>query len=131
MRILGIDYGEKRIGIAITDPEGVFALPHGVLENTRESISKIVLLCKEKEVAEIVLGKSVDFKGEPNPVQKKIEKFKEDLLKSITLPVFYENETLTTKEARHIQGKHKNIDSSAAALILDSYLMRKQHNTRA
>lgn len=126
MRILGIDYGEKKIGVALSSPDGAFALPYGVFANNRDTVDHISVLCHEEGVSEIVLGESLDFHGKPNPVQEKIEIFKKELEEATRLPVLYEQEILTTKGAAHIQGKHKTIDASAAALILETFLERRR-----
>lgn len=123
---MGIDYGEKRIGIALSDESESFAFAHRVIENNKNAIKKIKKICKENDVGKIILGKSVDYKGRPNPVMKKIEKFKTIMEKEINLPIGYQTETLTTQEARRIQEKIKRIDASAAALILRSYIEKRK-----
>lgn len=119
---MGIDYGEKRIGVALSDEGGSFAFAHSVVVNNNKAVGQIKKICQEKNVSKIILGKSLDYKGQPNPVMQKIEKFKELLEKEIGLPTEYQSEVLTTKEAERIQGKIKKIDASAAALILRSFL---------
>lgn len=125
MRMMGIDYGEKRIGIAISDENGRFAFPYSVVENDRKIIERIKKICQEKEVSKIVLGQSLDYKGQPNPIMEDIEKFKNNLGKEINLPVIYHPEVLTTREAERVQGESKMIDASAAALILKSFIDKK------
>jgi putative Holliday junction resolvase len=123
---MGIDYGEKRIGIALSDENGSFSFAHSVVDNNKNSVKKIKKICEENDVGEIILGKSVDYQGRPNPVMKKIEPFKKLLEKEIGLRVEYQTETLTTKEAERIQGEVKNLDSSAAALILRSFIEKQK-----
>ncbi len=125
MRLMGIDYGEKRIGIALSDENGNFAFAHSVVENNKNAIKKIKKICEKNNVEKIILGKSVDYQGRPNPVMKKIEPFKKLLEKEIGLRVEYQTETLTTKEAEREQGKIKKIDASAAALILRSFIEKQ------
>ena len=147
MRILGIDYGEKRIGIALSDENGKMAFAYGVIANrgTKKVSAEIKKICAENSVGKIVLGKSLDYKGELNPIMAEIEPFKTVLEKKTSLPVIYENETLTSAEARRPLGgqrkrppvlsKRKSpekekkarmkIDASAAALILMSFLDKK------
>ena len=144
MRYLGIDYGTKRIGIALSDEKGKMAFAHSVIPNLgkEKTAEKIKKICEENFVGKIVLGKSLNYKGEPNIIMEKIEPFKMALEKEIGLPVVYENETLTSAEARRPLGgerkrpptlsKRKSpekekqarmkVDASAAALILQSYL---------
>jgi putative Holliday junction resolvase len=122
MRLMGIDFGEKRIGIALSDEQGSLAFPHLVIETSKNAPKIIKQICREKNVAKIILGQSIDYKGKPNPVMEEIEKFKIALEKEIGLEVIYQNETLTTQEARRIQGDVKKLDASAAALILRSFI---------
>jgi len=144
MRYLGIDYGEKRIGIALSDEKGKMAFAHSVITNrgTKKVSAEIKKICAENSVGKIVLGKSLDYKGELNPIMAEIEPFKTVLEKKTSLPVIYENETLTSAEARRPLGgqrkrppvlsKRKSpekekkagmkVDASAAALILRNYL---------
>ncbi len=122
MRLMGIDYGEKRIGIALSDESAQFAFPHSVIENSPNTIKKIRIICQENKVGKIILGQSLDYKKQPNPIMEKIDKFKAVLEKEIGLLVVYKWEVLTTKEAERVQGRHNKIDASAAALILKSFI---------
>lgn len=126
---MGIDYGEKRIGVALSDEGGSFAFAHSVIQNCPNcatlNVAQIKKICREKNVFKIILGESLDYKGQPNPVMKKIELFKKLLEKEVRLPVEYQSEILTTKEAERVQGKIKKIDASAAALILRSYIEKQ------
>lgn len=123
---MGIDYGEKRIGVALSDEGREFAFAHSVVENNKNTIKKIKKICGENKVFKIVLGESFDYRGQPNPIMKKIEPFKKLLEKETSLPVVYQSETLTTQEAEREQGKIEKIDASAAALILRSYIERQK-----
>ncbi len=144
MRYLGIDYGTKRIGIALSDENGKMAFAHSVILNVglKKVLAEIKNICVENSVGKIVLGRSLNYKGEPNLIMINVETFKIELEKEIRLPVVYENETLTSAEARRplsgprkrppVLSKRKSpekdrqasmkIDSSAAALILRNYL---------
>ena len=146
MRFLGIDYGAKRIGLALSDKKGKMAFPYSVILNIgkKEVIENIKKICAENFVGKIVLGKSLNYKGEPNPIMAEIEFFKAIIEKETDLPIMYENETLSSVEARRpLDGPRKRpptlskkkspekerqarmkVDSSAAALILQSYLDR-------
>ena len=124
MRLLGIDYGEKRIGVALSDEVPDFAYPHSVIQNSPHAIKKIQELCIKEGVGAIVLGKSLDYAGTPNPIMKKIEVFKIKLEEASGLPVYWEAEMLTSAEAARVQGKTPTLDASAAALILKSYITK-------
>ncbi len=144
MRYLGIDYGTKRIGLALSDSEGKMAFPLSVIKNEKQAASLIAEICKKEAVNEIIVGESKDFKGEPNAVMEKIEKFKTELEKITGLVVHYEPEYMTSAQADrvHFQNpsisrksglnlrrpkvKNDKLDASAAALILQSYLDKRQ-----
>jgi putative Holliday junction resolvase len=122
MYLMGIDYGEKRVGIALSDESGSMAFPYSVLKNDKNLVNNIKKICEEKKVAKIVIGLSLDFKNQPNYIVSQTDKLKAILEKDLNLDVFYEPEVLTTKEAERLQGKIDNIDASAAALILKSFM---------
>jgi putative holliday junction resolvase len=127
MRLLGIDYGSKRIGIALSDESKTIATPKAVLVNGPKLIQEIKDICAKDNVIEIVLGDSKNFKGEPNKIMKKIEPFRRKLEEEIGLPVYMEQEFLTSFAAERFQGKNDMLDASAAALILQSYLDRMKN----
>ena len=127
MRFLGIDFGEKRIGVAISDEAGDFAYPLDVLKNDKYVIDKIKQICKKENVGKIVLGESLDFAGKCNDIMEETDFFKVRIEKGTGLPVVYENETMTTAEASRIQGFTDKIDASAAALILKGYLDKEKN----
>lgn len=123
MRLLGIDYGEKRVGIAVSDESGKFAFPWGIFANNKRLPQRIGDICKSEGVKKIVLGESRTYTGEKNPIMKKIEFFKERLEAATGLPVVFEPETLTSREARRgREERERPIDDSAAAIILQSFI---------
>ena len=124
MRYMGIDFGTKRVGVAISDSENKFAIPHSVVGNTKTLIADLNTIMCENEVEIIILGESKDFKGNDNKVMAKIRNFKEEIENKLGKVVVYEPEFLTSHQAESIQGKHALLDASAAALILQSYLDR-------
>ncbi|MBX4210876.1 Holliday junction resolvase RuvX [Candidatus Parcubacteria bacterium] len=126
MRYLGIDYGSKRVGIALSDESGEFSIPHSVLKNDKELSETIAHICKENHVTEIIIGESLDYNKKPNPIMKKITAFKIELEEKLKLPVHLEPEFMTSQEAAHIQGHNSLTDASAAALILKSYLDKQK-----
>jgi len=127
MRYLGIDYGTKRIGIAISDEGGTLAFPYTILENGKGSVGEVKTICAHEAVETIVIGESMDYKGQPNIVKKEVDKFIVALKKIVTIPIIEEREFLSTQQARFYQQKRKRVDDSAAAIILQSYLDRKNN----
>ncbi|MHB1316888.1 MAG: Holliday junction resolvase RuvX [Minisyncoccota bacterium] len=127
MRTLGIDFGSKRVGIALSDESGEFALPYGVIENNEHLIREIRELCAINEVGSVVVGESKDFKGDNNVIMEQITPFIEKLKEVLNLPVDLHPEFMTSIQAERLQGKNDMLDASAAALILSSYLELKKH----
>lgn len=126
MRLLGIDFGSKRVGTAVSDEAGEFAMPLTVFQNNNDLLSALKKIIAEKHIGAIVLGESKNFKGEDNVIMKAIMKFKAALEKGTGLPAFLEPEFLTSVQAARWQGKVEKLDASAAAIILQSYLDRRQ-----
>jgi putative Holliday junction resolvase len=124
MRFLGIDYGRKRIGLALSDDGRKFAFPLKIVLNNKDIFSILAGIIKENEIGEIVLGESLDFDGVPNRVMKEIEKFAKKLEKEFSLPVHFQKEFLTSVEARRYKENEERADSKASALILQRYLDR-------
>ena len=122
---MGIDYGSKRVGIALSDEGCQFAMPLITLKNTKELIKDVKEITEKNNVKEIVMGESKNYKGEANSILPEIMNFKMDLEKE-GFVVFLEPEFMTSMNARRFQGKNEMIDASAAALILQSFLDKRQ-----
>jgi putative Holliday junction resolvase len=127
MRKLGIDYGTKKIGIAMTDPGGQMAFPHTVLPNNKQFFDQLIDIIDNHQIKEIIIGQSLDKNNVPNSVQSAIDTLVLDLTLTTGLPVHLVPEQFSTKAAERLQGKHAKIDASAAALILESYLMQHKY----
>lgn len=125
MRHLGIDFGVKKIGIALSDEEGLMAFPHTVVKNDARLFEYLKDVIKENRVRRIVIGASLNFKGKENPVMKNIHAFMEKS-GSFKIPLVLENEVLTTSAALRSGTKKELIDASAAALILQTYLDKQK-----
>ena len=128
MRLLGIDYGSKRIGIALTDDEGTMAFPKIVFPNDDTLLQKIETLVGEEQVSKIVIGHSLNREGEANPIHEDVTEFIGDLTLRLGIPVELEPEQYTTQEAIRFQGKNDQTDASAAAIILNSYITRHKNS---
>lgn len=130
MKLMGIDYGSKRVGVALSDEDGVMAFPHAVLENNKKLLENLKSLHKEEGVGAVVVGESLDSKGEPNPIMKKITPFKEQMERELEVPVYFEPEFMTSHHAAigGKKGEYKKevLDASAAALILQRYLDKRK-----
>ena len=121
MRLLGIDYGSKRVGIAISDEGQQFALPLIVLKKTKNLIKEIKDIAEKNKIKDIVIGESKDYKGKANAILPETLNLKKDLEKE-NYKVYLEPEFMTSINAERFQGKNDMLDASAAALILQSYI---------
>ncbi len=141
MKHLGIDYGTKKVGIALSDDGGMIASPKMILPNTTLLVEQIVQLCGEENVEVIVVGESVQLDGSPNRLMNDIEKFVSHLKKHLDLPIHFEKEWMSSVAAKsHLYSKgnianerwsgkenkkrREAIDDNAAALILQRFLDR-------
>ncbi len=127
MKILGIDYGTKKIGLALSDEGATFAFPHSIVVNDGRAFDKIVAVVRGAQAGKVVVGESVDYKGENNPIMDEVYEFADRLEKQTGVEVFFEPEFLTTTQAGKEQGRRDNLDSSAAALILRSFLEKEKN----
>ncbi len=129
MRLLGIDYGTKRVGIAISDEAAQFAMPFSVIANSqslmRELADEIGKIAIANEVRDIVMGESKDYKGEPNKIMSGSLELKKQL-ESKGFIVHLQPEFMTSVQAERFQGKTDKSDASAAALILQAYLDKEK-----
>jgi putative Holliday junction resolvase len=128
-RILGVDYGEVRIGLALSDTMGILATPLDTIANDAQTISKIVGLAKENEVEAIVIGYPLNLKGELGTSAQKVEAFISKLV-GRGFEIIRWDESFSTSTAidlLHQAGvkphrDKKRIDCCAAAVILQDYL---------
>ncbi|OHA15622.1 MAG: hypothetical protein A3G52_04030 [Candidatus Taylorbacteria bacterium RIFCSPLOWO2_12_FULL_43_20] len=126
MRYAGIDYGKKRVGVALSDEGLSFALPKVVLPNDRMLVKKIAEFCKENDVSLIVVGESLNYKNEENAIMEEAKDFAKKISGVTGVNVVFEPEFLTSAEAERVQGKNKMHDASAAAIILKSYMAKNK-----
>jgi putative Holliday junction resolvase len=129
MRYIGIDYGTKRVGIAVSDESGRFALPKEVLANDEKLIEAISALAKEVHAKAVIIGESKNYKGKDNAIMERIKAFR-GKLEALGLKVVFEPEFMTSYAAQRFQGKNELHDASAAALILQSFLDKENKGDR-
>ena len=135
-RILGVDYGDSRIGLALSDPNKIIASPFKTIKNkgldkTKKEIFDII---REKKVELIILGLPVSMSGTETNQTKKVRKF-QNFIQDFDIPVEMQDERLSSLTAKKslIQQKIKTghnkhlIDSTAAAIFLQQYLDSKIH----
>ncbi len=122
MRYLGIDYGKKKVGLAISDQEGIIAFPLTVLDNGPKLAEHLAKLIAEEEADEVVLSESLDYRHQPNPVMAEVAELKDRLEQEFNLKVNLQPEWLTSREAERDIGLDKMSHARAAAVILRSFL---------
>ncbi|KKU80280.1 MAG: hypothetical protein UY07_C0048G0012 [Parcubacteria group bacterium GW2011_GWA1_47_8] len=129
MRYLGVDYGAKRVGVAISDEGGTIAFPYAILESGKGLVGEVKTICAHESVETIVVGESTDYQGKSNAIMEGINRFVKELRDAVHVPLVYEREFLSTQQARFHQAKKKRVDDSAAAIILQSYLDKKNNKS--
>lgn len=128
MKLMGIDYGSKNVGIALSDDDGKMAFPKDTLLNTSSLVEDILKIIHNERVATVVIGESKDLNGEENPIMKRIHAFKENL-EAHGIVVAYEDERFSSREALRLpQRTHEGSevlsknDAAAATIILQAYI---------
>ncbi|MCR5587070.1 MAG: Holliday junction resolvase RuvX [Lachnospiraceae bacterium] len=135
MRIIGLDFGEKTVGVALSDEMGLTAQPYTTVHRDRptklrQTLAKIETIISENEVSLIVLGLPKGLDNVEGEMCERVREFGERLSRRTSLPVEYVDERLTTKEAGRVleeanvrkTERKKYVDKMAAALILKTYL---------
>ncbi|MDD3272041.1 MAG: Holliday junction resolvase RuvX [Syntrophomonadaceae bacterium] len=132
MRIMGLDVGEKRIGIAISDPMGWTAQGHSVLQRSvlEADVKNIGQLCQDYEVEKIVVGLPLNMDGSIGPKVLEVQEFARSLETALAIEVAYWDERLSTKSAERVlieadlsrRRRKQVIDKMAAVHILQAYL---------
>ncbi|MGI6601237.1 MAG: Holliday junction resolvase RuvX [Dethiobacteria bacterium] len=134
MRILGLDIGQKRIGVALSDPLSITAqgLTVIVYETMVEALDRLADLCREYDVSQIVIGLPLHLSGSQGEAAEKVNRFATALRERTGLPVEFVDERLTTRAAERTliaanvkrRARKEIRDMLAAVLILESFLNR-------
>ncbi len=124
---MGIDYGAKRIGIALSDKNGTIAFPKATLPNDKFLYRDLRELLETHRISTVVLGESKRFDGSDNPIMDSIERFKKELEHRFDIDIVYEPEFLSSHQASKENPHNTQLDASAAAIILQSYLDSKNN----
>ena len=134
-RILAIDYGTRRMGLAVSDPLGITAQGLETLErkNKRADFGRLERTIREYQVREIVLGNPLRMSGEESTLSQKVAEFAEELRRRFQLPVHLWDERLTSAEANRLlreaelstKKRAQAVDRMAAVLILQSFMQAR------
>ena len=132
MRVMGVDHGEKRIGLAISDLTGTIAGPLSVIKHVSRAVdaAQVAALAAEHQAELIVVGQSFDEEGRANAAGRSAERFAEALRTQSELPIVLWDESMSTSDARDFRiemgtsrkKRSGHLDEAAAAIILQSYL---------
>lgn len=130
MRVLGLDVGDRRVGLALSDPTGFLASPFRFVDRGPSDLTDILNIAAENEVAEIVVGLPLSMSGDSGAQVGKVRGFIRDLRSQTDLPIKTVDERLSTVQAqgmlrqsgRRRQRDRGQLDAAAAAVILQAYL---------
>lgn len=132
MRVLGIDYGTARVGLALSDELGILATPHGAVAYSADVHLQIAGIVREQNVGTVVLGMPYDLKGQETDSTRRVKRFAEKLREVLSCPVVEQDEALSSRRAveRMVEAgvkksrrrQKENTDAWAAAIILQEYL---------
>lgn len=125
MKYLGIDYGAKRIGIALSDERGTIAFPRETIANMPGVVGVIKALIEKEHVGFVVVGDTKSYSGIPNPVTTQVSSFVETLKRDLNVPVAFGWEAGSSIEANRYDPERVHSDSAAAAVILQRFLDMK------
>jgi len=137
MAIMALDVGTKRIGIAVADPSGTFALPVGTVQRTnlRADLDALGEYFESYMVRDLVIGDPVSLSGERGIASEKMDAFVEQLKKVYSGAIHRVDERMTTAQATKTliaadvsrKKRKESVDKMAAALILETFLARKRN----
>ena len=146
MKYLGVDYGQKKIGIAVSDDDGKIAFPREIIKNDGLEIDHINNLCEKEGIKDIVIGKSIDFTGKDNSIESLVTEFINILNKDNKYTIHRIDERFTTsliasenrfhfqkdqtsknfsKNAKSVRENSKDDDAKVASVILQNFLDSK------
>lgn len=139
-RLMGLDVGDVRIGVALTDPAGILAMPHSNINASgNRAINEIIQLVRDKQVSQIVIGLPLELSGQVGTQAKKVQEFSEKLKIALSnnsllndIKIHYVDERLTSAQAERVvagsglknKDRRQALDKIAATLILETHISR-------
>lgn len=128
MRYLGIDYGRRRIGLAVSDAGARIAFPHGTIHHAGNVfvLDQILSVVKrERDMCGIVVGLPLGMEGQETEESQYVREFARELASKTDLPIEFENEMFSSRIVENAGVAKEHVDESSAAVILQSYLDNK------
>ncbi|ALA61666.1 Holliday junction resolvase RuvX [Rickettsia amblyommatis] len=128
--LIAIDYGSKKLGIALSNQERSIAMPLNTITEIKIVITALLNIIEKYKVCGVIIGLPIDMSGAVTEQTNIVMKFAEELAKSINLPIYLQDERLTTKAANNFlksfgvkrQDRNNNDDAVAASMILETVL---------
>lgn len=142
-RCLALDVGEVRIGVAMSDPLGMIASPHAVIERkpgakgTVAAIRQVVELVEMMDVGTIVVGQPLRTDGKPSAQADRVNEFVAALRQQVNVEIVFVDERFSTRQATNAlleadvsrEGRKQRVDKIAAAILLQHYLDMDKHDS--
>ena len=132
-RVMALDVGERRIGVAVSDLSGTLARPQAVIQrrSKAEDLAAVARLVAELEVERVIVGLPLSLDGEMGPQARRVARYAQTLAQALTVPVELHDERYSTVTADALlaeSGRKRRvaIDAAAAAVILQDYLESRQ-----
>jgi len=136
-RVLGLDYGERRLGFALSDPDGIVAMPFAVVtaETGKARVREVLRLCRETGAARLVVGLPQNMNGTLGPAAQAVLTFVDRLREAADIPVETWDERLSTRAAERVlieagtsrRKRKRAVDKLAAQIMLQGYLDARQN----
>ncbi len=137
-RLLAIDHGQKRIGLALSDPDKIISKPLKTISylNYGDLLKELILIINEHQVEQLIIGLPIGMHGNKTSQSEKVEEFKSFVEKKIDIPIIYVDERLSSVSAKKSlisqgikTGYNKSkVDQTAAAIFLQYYLDKKNYS---
>jgi putative Holliday junction resolvase len=128
MRYLGIDFGTKRIGLALSDAGARIAFPHSVIHQGGNIFiyDQVLAVLKRERVDSIVIGLPLGMDGSETQESGRVREFARELSAKTSLPIAFENEMFSSRMVEDAGVAKEHVDEASAALVLQSYLDKKK-----
>ena len=129
-RLLGVDWGARRVGLAVSDESRGFVFPRGIIESSKQDVlNAIAKIIKSEQVAGVIIGLPLHADGTDSDTTRNVREFADALAAATDIPIGFMDERLTSIEATDITKNKKGLDSVAAAVILENAIaMIKRQN---
>ncbi|HXE44003.1 MAG TPA: Holliday junction resolvase RuvX [Conexibacter sp.] len=126
MRVLALDYGSARCGVAVSDPTGTLATPIDAIERpaTKKGLATLRALVRDREVGRVVVGLPLGLSGDDTPQTREARAFAVRLGEVVDVPISLYDERFTTRIAERSGSRATSEDSRAAAVLLEDWLAR-------